>query len=84
MPHEEKRQTVMWDYNNGLVRITPFFKALEYSKVSDLPHDPATLTDMAKTMPARMLAKNPGLREICHSITGGSLAAQGMQYSFSA
>lgn len=23
----------MWDYNIGLVRITPFFKALEYPKV---------------------------------------------------
>lgn len=30
-----------------------------------------------KTTPARMLVKNPGLKEICHSITGGSLAAQG-------
>ncbi|KAL8869574.1 MAG: hypothetical protein Q9174_004175 [Haloplaca sp. 1 TL-2023] len=84
MPHEEKRQTVMWDYNNGLVRITPFFKALEYSKVSDLPHAPASPTDIAKTMPARMLSKNPGLREICHSITGGSLAAQGYWMPFDA
>lgn len=33
MPLDEKRHTVMWDYNNGLVRITPFFKALEYPKV---------------------------------------------------
>ena len=24
-----------------------------------------------------MLGQNPGLREICHSITGGALAAQG-------
>ncbi|KAL8856050.1 MAG: hypothetical protein Q9178_007306 [Gyalolechia marmorata] len=55
MPHDEKRQTVMWDYNMGLVRITPFFKALEYPK----------------TTPARMLGKNPGLKEVCHSITGG-------------
>ncbi|KAL8944901.1 MAG: hypothetical protein Q9216_000191 [Gyalolechia sp. 2 TL-2023] len=60
MPHDEKRQTVMWDYNNGLVRVTPFFKALDYPK----------------TTPARMLGKNPGLKEIVHSITGGSLAAQ--------
>lgn len=36
MPLDEKRHTVMWDYNNGLVRITPFFKALEYPKVSGL------------------------------------------------
>ncbi|KAL8737625.1 MAG: hypothetical protein Q9181_001498 [Wetmoreana brouardii] len=34
MPHDDKRQTVMWDYNNGLVRITPFFKALEYPKAA--------------------------------------------------
>ncbi|KAL8812149.1 MAG: hypothetical protein Q9223_007362 [Gallowayella weberi] len=46
MPNDEKRQTVMWDYNIGL------------------------------TTPARMLGKNPGLKEICHNITGGSLAAQ--------
>ncbi|KAL8989600.1 MAG: hypothetical protein Q9177_001553 [Variospora cf. flavescens] len=68
MPVEEKRHTVMWDYNNGLVRITPFFKALEYPK----------------TTPARMLGKNPGLKEICHSITGGSLAAQGYWMPFEA
>ncbi|KAL8681045.1 MAG: hypothetical protein Q9186_002818 [Xanthomendoza sp. 1 TL-2023] len=68
MPHHEKRQTVMWDYNTGLVRITPFFKALEFPK----------------TTPAKMLGKNPGLKEICHSITGGSLAAQGYWMPFEA
>ncbi len=25
--------TVMWDYNIGLVRMTPFFKCLKYAKV---------------------------------------------------
>ncbi|KAI4190206.1 MAG: hypothetical protein L6R41_000952 [Letrouitia leprolyta] len=68
MPHGEKRHTVMWDYHNGLVRVTPFFKALEYPK----------------TTPARMLGKNPGLKEIVHSITGGSLAAQGYWMPFEA
>ncbi|KAF4456967.1 hypothetical protein F53441_982 [Fusarium austroafricanum] len=29
------------------------------------------------TMPAKMLGLNPGLKEITHSITGGSIAAQG-------
>jgi hypothetical protein len=29
-------------------------------------------------MPAKMLGLNPGLKEITHSITGGSIAAQGM------
>ena len=32
-------------------------------------------------MPAKMLNSNPGLREICHSITGGALAAQGDVHS---
>lgn len=33
LPNEEKEYTVMWDYNIGLVRITPFFKCFKYSKV---------------------------------------------------
>ncbi|KAK4185090.1 hypothetical protein QBC35DRAFT_390262 [Podospora australis] len=53
--------TVMWDYNVGLVRMTPFFKCLDYSK----------------TTPAKMLNSNPGLKEITYSITGGSITAQG-------
>ena len=35
------------------------------------------LTWKRQTVPAKMLNNNPGLREICHSITGGALAAQG-------
>ncbi|RFU27031.1 hypothetical protein B7463_g9296, partial [Scytalidium lignicola] len=67
LPGEDKVYTVMWDYNVGLVRITPFFKCCKYSK----------------TTPAKMLNMNPGLKEITHSITGGALAAQGywMPYS---
>ncbi|KAK5134559.1 hypothetical protein LTR08_006344 [Meristemomyces frigidus] len=57
----EKQHVVMWDYQVGLVRITPFFKALKYSKTS----------------PAKALTTNPGLKELSHSITGGALAAQG-------
>ncbi|KAK4160765.1 hypothetical protein QBC43DRAFT_110818 [Cladorrhinum sp. PSN259] len=53
--------TVMWDYSVGLVRMTPFFKCLEYSK----------------TTPAKMLNLNPGLKDITYSITGGSIKAQG-------
>ncbi|KAM3462746.1 hypothetical protein MY5147_009777 [Beauveria neobassiana] len=53
--------TVMWDYDVGLVRITPFFKCLGY----------------AKTKPSQMLDKNPGLRDITPSITGGAVSAQG-------
>ena len=33
VPGEEKDYTVMWDYNVGLVRVTPFFKCCKYSKV---------------------------------------------------
>ncbi|UKZ73767.1 hypothetical protein TrVFT333_001417 [Trichoderma virens FT-333] len=53
--------TVMWDYNVGLVRMTPFFKCLGY----------------AKTKPSQMLDRNPGLRDISPSITGGAVSAQG-------
>ncbi|KAJ5083025.1 hypothetical protein N7532_012068 [Penicillium argentinense] len=59
---------MMWDYNIGLVRITHLFKALGFSK----------------TTPAKVLHQNPGLREICHSITGGSIAAQGYWMPFEA
>lgn len=37
VPGDEKDYTVMWDYNIGLVRITPFFKCCKYSKVGILP-----------------------------------------------
>lgn len=33
LPDKEKIYTVMWDYNVGLVHMTPFFKCLEYTKV---------------------------------------------------
>ncbi|KAF5026854.1 hypothetical protein F66182_1049 [Fusarium sp. NRRL 66182] len=60
-PEDGVEYAVMWDYNVGLVRMTPFFKCRNYGK----------------TMPAKMLGLNPGLKEITHSITGGSIAAQG-------
>ncbi|GJC96855.1 APSES transcription factor Xbp1 [Colletotrichum higginsianum IMI 349063] len=60
-PGDDNDYTVMWDYNIGLVRMTPFFKCCKYSK----------------TMPAKMLGLNPGLKDITHSITGGAIAAQG-------
>ncbi|KAJ9236315.1 hypothetical protein DTO166G5_4077 [Paecilomyces variotii] len=68
IPEEEKTWTVMWDYNIGLVRTTHLFKCNDYSK----------------TTPAKMLNANPGLRDICHSITGGALAAQGYWMPFEA
>ncbi|KAF2465462.1 uncharacterized protein BDR25DRAFT_239204 [Lindgomyces ingoldianus] len=61
IPGEERMYSVLWDYNIGLVRITPFFKCCKYPK----------------TTPAKVLNMNPGLRDISHSITGGALAAQG-------
>lgn len=33
VPGDDKEYTVMWDYNVGLVRVTPFFKCCKYSKV---------------------------------------------------
>ncbi|KAK1752098.1 hypothetical protein QBC47DRAFT_65452 [Echria macrotheca] len=61
-----QRYIIMWDYKIGLVRMTPFFKCCKYPK----------------TMPAKMLSQNPGLKEITHSITGGSIAAQGYWMPF--
>ncbi|KAI0013094.1 hypothetical protein F4779DRAFT_476315 [Xylariaceae sp. FL0662B] len=61
VPGDDTEYTVMWDYNVGLVRMTPFFKCCKYPK----------------TTPAKMLNSNPGLKEITHSITGGSIMAQG-------
>ncbi|PSR92158.1 transcription regulator HTH, apses-type DNA-binding domain-containing protein, partial [Coniella lustricola] len=67
VPEDDNEYTVMWDYNVGLVRMTPFFKCCRYSK----------------TQPAKMLNMNPGLRNITHSITGGSIVAQGYWMPFS-
>jgi hypothetical protein len=62
LPNEpNKSYTVMWDYQIGLVRITPFFKACNYPK----------------TQPNKVLSLNAGLRELSFSITGGAIAAQG-------
>ncbi|KAI1737276.1 hypothetical protein F4680DRAFT_217569 [Xylaria scruposa] len=61
IPGNDVEYAVMWDYNIGLVRMTPFFKCCKYPK----------------TTPAKMLNSNPGLKEITHSITGGSIMAQG-------
>jgi hypothetical protein len=61
IPGDEKVHVVVWDYNTGLVRMTPFFKALKYTK----------------TVPAKALRENPGLKEISYSITGGALVCQG-------
>lgn len=49
MPGDDREYTVMWDYNIGLVRITPFFKCCKYSKVSqarELNVGSVTLTRM--------------------------------------
>jgi hypothetical protein len=36
----------MWDYNVGLVRITPFFKSCNYSKVSASESPPEIICSM--------------------------------------
>ncbi|KAF9892037.1 hypothetical protein FE257_002443 [Aspergillus nanangensis] len=66
IPGVDKEWMIMWDYNIGLVRTTHLFKSQNYSK----------------TTPAKMLDANPGLREICHSITGGAIVAQGYWMPF--
>jgi hypothetical protein len=51
VPGDEKAYTVVWDYQIGLVKITPFFKSLKYNKVN-INQQPAltlklTLSDYA-------------------------------------
>lgn len=75
---DNRTYVVMWDYQIGLVRITPFFKACKYSKVTPTVVSWVTyMTDIPQTTPAKALTSNPGLKELSHSITGGALAAQG-------
>lgn len=78
IPGQDREWTVMWDYNIGLVRTTHLFKCNNYSKVGYTTWHQGSIANGPQTTPAKMLNLNPGLREICHSITGGALAAQGM------
>ncbi|KAK8176038.1 transcription regulator HTH, apses-type DNA-binding domain-containing protein, partial [Phyllosticta citrichinensis] len=68
VPGDSTEYVVMWDYNIGLTRITPFFKSCKYPK----------------TTPAKALRINSGLGAISYSITGGALAAQGYWMPFEA
>ncbi|KAK7509612.1 transcription regulator HTH, apses-type DNA-binding domain-containing protein, partial [Phyllosticta citricarpa] len=68
VPGDSTEYVVMWDYNIGLTRITPFFKSCKYPK----------------TTPAKALRINNGLGAISYSITGGALAAQGYWMPFEA
>ncbi|KAJ4371490.1 hypothetical protein N0V83_004708 [Neocucurbitaria cava] len=67
-PGEDKEYVVVWDYNVGLVRMTPFFKSCKYSK----------------TVPAKALRENSGLKDISYSITGGALVCQGYWFPYQA
>lgn len=83
-PGDDNEYTVMWDYNIGLVRMTPFFKCCQYSKVCNhvpLLHIMVEMPNTQKTMPGKMLNMNPGLKDITHSITGGAILAQGKSTS---
>ncbi|KAK4695796.1 hypothetical protein P7C71_g2017, partial [Lecanoromycetidae sp. Uapishka_2] len=53
----------------------------------DREKDPHTVMwdyNVGLTMPAKVMAANPGLRDISHSITGGSISAQGYWVPFEA
>lgn len=60
--------SIMWDYENGLVRTTAFFKSLGYPK----------------TEPKKAISATKGLDKVCHSITGGRVEAQGYWIPFDA
>lgn len=49
VPGDEREYTVLWDYNIGLVRITPFFKCCKYSKVVHLPFTNAKILELTYT-----------------------------------
>ena len=58
--------------DNASVQVQWVFEGMT-CKISRTWH----VTDVVQTTPAKMLNRNPGLRDICHSITGGALVAQG-------
>ena len=82
LPNSEKKYNMMWDYNIGLVRITPFFKCYKYTKVHALERLKNQLTGINKAVSAKMLNLNPGLKELTHKVTGGVLVAQGRALGF--
>jgi hypothetical protein len=79
-----KDYTVMWDYQIGLMRMTPFFKACGFQKVCppDCSRLLVAILTCPQTTPAKALKVNPGLIDLCHSITGGALTAQGYWVPF--
>lgn len=52
---------MLWDYNSGLVRITPFFKACDYSKVPNPLHPSSTktTTDVMSNRPPQPRQSTP-------------------------
>ncbi|KAJ9620263.1 hypothetical protein H2203_008028 [Taxawa tesnikishii (nom. ined.)] len=66
MPATGTEYIIMWDYNDGLVRMTPFFRSLGHQK----------------TVPNKAIRENPGLNELSHSITGGKICTQGYWMDF--
>lgn len=55
---DEREYTVLWDYNIGLVRVTPFFKCCKYSKVVHLPFIDAKILELTYTDNAGESAKH--------------------------
>ena len=64
--------------------MTPFFKACGFQKVCPLEcsHSLTAMLTSPQTTPAKALKVNPGLIDLCHSITGGALTAQGYWVPF--
>jgi hypothetical protein len=55
VPGDEKIYNVLWDYQVGLVRITPFFKCCKYSKVSAAGVMRGAETDCSRQHPRKFL-----------------------------
>lgn len=53
VPGDDKAYSVLWDYQVGLVRITPFFKCCKYSKVSWLACSDNKISDSPRQRPPK-------------------------------
>ncbi|RAH47236.1 putative APSES transcription factor Xbp1 [Aspergillus brunneoviolaceus CBS 621.78] len=67
VPGEDQTILIIWDYTTGLVRTTGIFKCYK---------------PWGKTLPAKVLNKNLGLKKVCHKLTGGVIESQGYYMPF--
>lgn len=78
LPGTDSEFAVLWDYKNGMVQITPFFKALNHVKVSTVLSTAHHMNSYnIQTAPSRALNSNEGLQDLAIHVNGGCIHAQG-------